>query len=490
MRTRLRLILAAAVLAGSLAAPAVGAADVETKIVGGSSVSIDDHPWQVAIDIVIGGDLYLCGGSIRDATHVVTAAHCVVDDGGGYPRVLPPGAFNVGYGSANLDSQSHAAVSAVTVDPRYKRDLSGNEYDDAVLTLATPIAFGSSGAAPQPVQYASAQELDDNFDGQAFVTGWGTTAEGGDLPADNNLRGAPIPLQPDQSCLNEYDDFYLPALMICAGGTSTDTCQGDSGGPLTLDVDPTAGVSRKLVGITSGGHGCGRPGVPGYYTWVQSAEVLQVIANPSPAAAPAGPATNPTVGGVVRVGRVVTCNAPALPNATPRQYFWYQHTQQFGFDYLAGGRTLTLQRFSLGARVGCDVRYESPGGFVYAEPPVGAYAGPVGEAAFFAKTQVSLGLARQRIPASGPLPVVVSDANNFHVTGRLSGRTADGRVAIPARSFSVPSKASRTVELDLPKAIRRRLRTNGQVKLALTAVVRDPAGHTRTVSRTVTVKKR
>lgn len=484
--------LACGLLAAVAMTPSAASAQVETKIVGGGKVSIDDHPWQASLELEIGGDLYMCGASIRDATHVVTAAHCAVDEGGGYPRVLSPDAFKVGYGSANLGAQSQVGVSAVTVDPRYKRDLSSPAYDAAVLTLASPIAFGSSGSAPQAVQYASGQELDDNFDTDAFVTGWGTTVEDGELPADEDLRGASIPLRGDGACLDEYGDTYVPAVMICAGGTGTDTCQGDSGGPMTLDVDPSAGVSRKLVGVTSGGHGCARPGVPGYYTWVQSPEILQVIGNPSPPAAPAGPpGASPTVAGVVRVGRVVTCNAPALPDATPREYFWYQHTQQFGYDYLSDGRTLTLQSYSRGARIGCDVRYEGGGGFVYAEPPLAAYAGPVGAAAFLAKTQVALRLAAQRIPASGPLGVVVSNANAFHITGRLSGvQPKPRRVAIPAKAYSVPHKAGRTVQLDLPKAIRTRLRSNGQVTLNLSAVVRDPAGHARTVTKTVTVKKK
>jgi hypothetical protein len=46
------------------------------------------------------------------------------------------------------------------------------------------------------------------------------------------------------------------------------------------------------------------------------------------------------------------------------------------------------------------------------------------------------------------------------------------------------------VNLDLPKAIQDRLRARGEVKLDLTAVVRDPAGRLRTVSKTVTAKKR
>lgn len=41
-----------------------------------------------------------------------------------------------------------------------------------------------------------------------------------------------------------------------------DSCQGDSGGPAVMKH----GDIPYLVGITSWGTGCGRPGVPGIYT--------------------------------------------------------------------------------------------------------------------------------------------------------------------------------------------------------------------------------
>jgi hypothetical protein len=498
-RTTATLALICALLAAAGTA-AAGAADApEPKIVNGSQVSIDDHPWQVFIAIVEGGEEFDCGGSIRDATHVVTAAHCVVDASGDYPVIARPGDVEVGYGSANLGSLSWADVAAVTVDPRYERELTSNAYDDAVLTLASPIAFGSNGSAPQPVEYATQQELDDAFDRDAFVTGWGTTSEGGEPPADENLRGADIPLQADGACDFEYGDAYVPSVMICAGGSGTDTCQGDSGGPLTIDTDPGSGVARKLVGITSGGHGCGRPAVPGYYTWVQSPEILQVIANPSPAAAPAAPpAANPTVTGVLRVGRTVTCNPPPLAGASAKQYLWYRHTQAAGFVSLGRGHTIVLPVSALGSRVECDVRYEGPGGFVYKESPGTAFAGPVGPAAFLADTKVALSLPSARIPAAGPLPVRIANANNFRIGGSLSGRSVAKlpakprakRIAIGAKSFAANAGRRPTVRLDLPKAIRSALARNGRVELDLTAVVRDPAGHSRTVERRVTVRKR
>ncbi|MFL5781656.1 MAG: S1 family serine peptidase [Thermoleophilaceae bacterium] len=492
------LAVVSALLAASAAALAAGTGAPEPRIVNGGEVSIDDHPWQVFLDIFRGQDEFSCGGSIRDATHVVTAAHCVVNPDGDYPAISAPGDLQIGYGSANIGSLTYVDVAAVTVDPRYERVLDSNAYDDAVLTLASPIPFGSGGAAPQAIPFASEQELDDAFDSGGFVTGWGTTKEGGQTPADDNLRGAAVPLQNDASCDFEYGDAYFAALMICAGGSGTDTCQGDSGGPLTIDTDPGSGVLRKLVGITSGGHGCGRPGVPGYYTWVQSPEIQQVIANPSPEGAPTAPDANPTVSGVLRVGRTVTCNPPVAAGANPTQYFWYRHTQAAGFVSLGRGRTITLPQSAFGSRVDCDVRYESPGGFAYKETPAAAFAGPVDAAAFLAGTKVALSLPSSRIPAARPLPVRVSNANNFRVTGSLSGRSASKlstksgarHVAVGAGSFSAGARKKPIVKLELPSVIQSALERHGQVKLDLAASVRDPAGHVRTVRRTVTVKKR
>lgn len=49
--------------------------DVKERIVGGYSAHILDHPFQV---LVTNGN-YICGGTILSATHILTAAHCVID---------------------------------------------------------------------------------------------------------------------------------------------------------------------------------------------------------------------------------------------------------------------------------------------------------------------------------------------------------------------------------------------------------------------------
>jgi hypothetical protein len=115
--------------------------------------------------------------------------------------------------------------------------------------------------------------------------------------------------------------------------------------------------------------------------------------------------------------------------------------------------------------------------------------------AFGRRTLVTLSLAVGRIPAKGPVAVRVSNANGFQVTGKLSGRATSKpsrsrtlRIKLGARSFRIAARADKTVTLRLPKAARRLLRRERTLSLRLTAHVTDPAGHTRTVSKTVQPK--
>jgi len=107
---------------------------------------------------------------------------------------------------------------------------------------------------------------------------------------------------------------------------------------------------------------------------------------------------------------------------------------------------------------------------------------------------VTLTPVASRIRPRGPLRVRVANANAFAVGGRLAGTSAKRlgkrRATLRARSLSVPARASRTVALALPKAVRARLARGRRVALKLTAAVTDPAGNRRTVTRKVTLRRR
>jgi hypothetical protein len=120
---------------------------------------------------------------------------------------------------------------------------------------------------------------------------------------------------------------------------------------------------------------------------------------------------------------------------------------------------------------------------------------PPGPPTFGAETLVALKLAARRIPARGPLEVRVENENAFAVTGELSGQTTNPASASPKRliglkvkAFGVAAKATKTVKLKLPKALRRLLERKGKLSLRLTAKVEDPVGNARNVNKKVTPK--
>jgi hypothetical protein len=120
---------------------------------------------------------------------------------------------------------------------------------------------------------------------------------------------------------------------------------------------------------------------------------------------------------------------------------------------------------------------------------------PFGEARFGPRTLVTLRLASARIPARGPLPVRIANANSFAVTGSLAGQTAapitvsvKRRVKLKTKRFSVGANARKTVRMKLPAAMKRTLRRTGKLSLRLTMKVKDPAGTTRTVKKKVTAR--
>ncbi len=295
-RRLLYALLAAMGAAAALAAPAP-AQQASPRIISGSEVPISSYPYQVRV--IINSTLITegqCGGSIRDATHVVTAAHCVTDDLVVSRTPTAAGNVTVRYGSADAAAQAAVGVARVDVAPQYL-GLDDN-YDAALLTLSQPLA-GYGGPTANRIPFASDRELAAAVDGGQFATatGFGVTTNGG-MTTSPRMRAVALPLRPDSACTAYYGSgAYSPPLAVCAGGTGSapadnpDTCQGDSGGPLAISV----GGALKLAGITSRGDQCGQPGVPAVYTEASNPEICALLGGgaecTTPAAAP--PATAP-----------------------------------------------------------------------------------------------------------------------------------------------------------------------------------------------------
>ncbi len=105
---------------------------------------------------------------------------------------------------------------------------------------------------------------------------------------------------------------------------------------------------------------------------------------------------------------------------------------------------------------------------------------------FGAKTQVTIGLAARRIPANGPIPILVTNKNGFAITGTLSGKRR--HVKLKAKRFALGAHKKGTVKLKLPQPLRRVLSRDHVLTLRLSAKVKDAAGNLRTVTKTVRPK--
>jgi secreted trypsin-like serine protease len=270
------------------------------SIVGGSEAAITRFPFQVALyDPQAGSPAagFFCGGVILDATHVITAAHCVAAAGHG--SVSAPAEIEVLAGSTRLapidPGSVRDPVAAATYDPHYNPFTS--DYDVGMLTLVRrlwsgdtpPSLDGTSTIAPLPPNAAQAASYASPNAAQpviATVSGWGDVnpapASGPSYPLV--LQSVRVPLVPEWQCAEDYAaiEQTITPRMICAGDSRhrADSCYGDSGGPLVVDRDSPAHppADYVLVGLVDFGNGCAQAGYPGVYTRITDPDIERFLA--------------------------------------------------------------------------------------------------------------------------------------------------------------------------------------------------------------------
>ncbi|CAB4066843.1 PRSS1_2_3 [Lepeophtheirus salmonis] len=91
----------------------------------------------------------------------------------------------------------------------------------------------------EKVKPVALPEKDQEFTGDAVVSGWGTIYSDG--PSSPLLRSVTVQIVSDEDCSDAYPGS-TDETMICAAAAGKDSCQGDSGGPLAQD-----GTLRQLI---------------------------------------------------------------------------------------------------------------------------------------------------------------------------------------------------------------------------------------------------
>lgn len=313
-------------------------------VVGGTTASTSaDAPWQ-ALVLPPG---HLCGGSILDATHVVTAAHCVYDEDTGV--ITSPSALTVRAGiTSRFSAGQHPAVVGVTLNPAY------NPYeatgDAAILTLQAP-GFTLNGTTVAAIPLADASTTVDNVG--LRLSGWGSTAQRS--PNDTTMGTAANDLQvangllTSSTCATVYAPFDANQLL-CAGQANLDACQGDSGGPLAV---PTGGATFALAGIVSGGAGCAWPGYPGYYARVANTQLHGFLTQRGVGYAVSDPVNTsaPELTGTPTPGNRLFCELGGWNNALNYDVEFRAN----GTAIANGSTTLTIPGALVGASVTCVV---------------------------------------------------------------------------------------------------------------------------------------
>jgi secreted trypsin-like serine protease len=235
-------------------------ATTDDEIVGGTATTIDRVPWQVAITTNAG--FQFCGGSILNASWVVTAQHCVADLSSNM-RVVAGVTRISQSASGQIRAVNAVATNPGFIDPTVGRDI-------ALVHLATPLDLSGPNARAIPlVTAADAAAGATNAGVVATVTGWGTLSEGARTSPDV-LQIVDVPIVSNAQASQLYGQTItadqLAAGFVGVGGK--DSCQGDSGGPITVSV----GGVTKLAGAVSWGNGCARANFPGLYARSSSFE--------------------------------------------------------------------------------------------------------------------------------------------------------------------------------------------------------------------------
>ncbi|XP_068632258.1 CLIP domain-containing serine protease B8-like isoform X2 [Battus philenor] len=244
--------------------------DLDNRIAGGSETELNQFPWTVRLKTTydFGNNItaFECGGSIISSRYVLTAGHCVSEDGATlrdlvvymaeYDKRTFPRDCKV---STNGMSScvNNAAVKAEKIIRHSAFDSRTLNNDIALIRLQEFVPFTEF---IRPICLPSININNEALFGLPLpVAGWGRNG-----PYVSNVKQSTVLNLVDRNTCLQYYPYLQPSHICAVGKTGEDTCKGDSGGPLMA----LSGGVYYIVGIVSGKRSdvpCGTA-VPTLYT--------------------------------------------------------------------------------------------------------------------------------------------------------------------------------------------------------------------------------
>uniref|UniRef100_A0A182PPS0 Peptidase S1 domain-containing protein n=1 Tax=Anopheles epiroticus TaxID=199890 RepID=A0A182PPS0_9DIPT len=234
----------------------------QQRLIGGVRALPGEFPSMVSIQrLVLVRATHVCGGSVLNQFHVLTAAECFYTN--------PSNRYRVQAGKVLLNNfeptEQTINVLRVTMHPQY--DGTANPFDIAIVRLASPFGFNQF---ITPVVLPAINTIPD---GIVKFAGWGSTS-GGLLPSmPDQLQMFQVAIMPNEQCQvmvgGAIGTGPVTDRNVCLGPATggIGACTGDAGGAVIQQIN---GVDT-IVGIVSWQlAGCGQPGNPTITTRVSA----------------------------------------------------------------------------------------------------------------------------------------------------------------------------------------------------------------------------
>ncbi|XP_055598659.1 collagenase-like [Uranotaenia lowii] len=237
-----------------MAVPPVNISEIlgkQTRIVNGNVAALGQFPYFAQILLTVGGNSYLCGGSIISNRWILTAAHCATG----------VSSFQIFVGSVQINKGTKYFSQEKYIHPSYNMYLN---YDIALIRVNSTIIFTDN---VKPITLPSVGESNQYEGYKPLIMGFGMR---GDYQGTSSLlKYAEVSVISNSQCEITFGPaVIIPSTMCTVGLAGQNTCNGDSGGPVVYDNVQIGIISFVHVNGCESGNPFGHVRVASLRQWI------------------------------------------------------------------------------------------------------------------------------------------------------------------------------------------------------------------------------